>query len=197
MVKEIIDSYLLGESILKISNRFKLSTATVWKCLKLNKIETRKCGLPRGERNPKRLFLDFQEIDICNEYKNGEIGKNLSIKYKTSESTISKILKRHGYQSRVSKETGKVGKYCSRYVGSVFYNKKGYRCLYKPDYKWCHKGGWIQEHRYIMQEHLGRKLKSNEHIHHINEIKTDNRLENLMIVNPSQHSKLHNKKGDL
>lgn len=46
---------------------------------------------------------------------------------------------------------------------------------------------WIREHIYLMEQHLGRKLKKNECIHHINAIKTDNRIENLKIVTRDNH----------
>lgn len=40
-------------------------------------------------------------------------------------------------------------------------------------------GKRIKEHRYTMEQHLGRKLFAHEVVHHVNGNKADNRLENL------------------
>lgn len=46
-------------------------------------------------------------------------------------------------------------------------------------------------HRKIMEEHLGRKLKDNEIVHHKDMNKLNNDINNLQIVSRSEHIKLH------
>lgn len=46
-----------------------------------------------------------------------------------------------------------------------------------------------------MEAHLGRKLATDEQVHHINGVKADNRLENLLVMTNSEHQKFHNHLG--
>lgn len=49
------------------------------------------------------------------------------------------------------------------------------------------------EHRLIMEKYLGRKLKKNEQVHHKDGNSLNNKLSNLVVLSPSEHSKYHEK----
>lgn len=51
----------------------------------------------------------------------------------------------------------------------------------------------MDEHRYIMQEHLGRKLERWEVVHHKDGNKRNNDIDNLELMHISKHSREHMK----
>lgn len=64
-------------------------------------------------------------------------------------------------------------------------NKRGYVFVYDA------QRGFICEHILVMEEKLGRPLRKGETVHHINNIKTDNRPENLEVYQSnSEHMTL-------
>jgi len=61
--------------------------------------------------------------------------------------------------------------------------------------KFVKDGGEKYEHRVVVEGHIGRKLSSDEIVHHLNEVKDDNRIENLKITNRIEHASIHCPKG--
>lgn len=59
--------------------------------------------------------------------------------------------------------------------------QKGYVFLRRPDHPCATKGGYVAEHRLVMEEVLGRYLLPTEVVHHDNKIVTDNRPCNLRL----------------
>lgn len=67
--------------------------------------------------------------------------------------------------------------------------------VYCPDHPKANTWGYVYEHRLIMEGVLGRFLEKDEHVHHKNSLRWDNRLENLEILRASDHCKRTHKDG--
>lgn len=72
-----------------------------------------------------------------------------------------------------------------------YVNNFGYVMLHKPDDPGADPKGYVRDHRYVMEQMLGRRLKQGEDVHHKNHDRTDNRPENLEVIWRSQHGRLH------
>ena len=93
------------------------------------------------------------------------------------------------------------GKHCSRAcsnpargrAGSANHNWAGGRYQLGSGYVAINTGigTYALEHRAVMEGHLGRPLRPDEHVHHRNGIKSDNRLENLEILSVADHARRH------
>lgn len=76
-------------------------------------------------------------------------------------------------------------------VNEVITNKKGYRLLHKPEHPRADKKGRVFEHIVVYEDATGIVIPKGWCIHHLNENKSDNRIENLCLMTCSAHSKLH------
>lgn len=86
-----------------------------------------------------------------------------------------------------------IAKFCSRSCGSkkagANNNRwRGGRSVMKNGYVRVRvNGDYVYEHRYVMERSMGRKLKCTEVVHHINGDRTDNRINNLKIMDKASH----------
>ena len=69
-------------------------------------------------------------------------------------------------------------------------NEAGYIQVLDPRRKKAKKAGsnYVLEHRLVMEQHLKRRLKDWEIVHHKNGLRDDNRLENLVVTTSEHHA---------
>lgn len=69
---------------------------------------------------------------------------------------------------------------------------EGYVLVMDKDHPNRSKAGYVREHRLVAEKALGRYLAKTEVIHHINEVKNDNRIENLYLFSRlADHKNYH------
>lgn len=77
--------------------------------------------------------------------------------------------------------------------GHIKRHNKGYMLAYVPKHPNAHKDGYVLLHTVIMERYIGRYLLEDEVVHHINHVRDDNRIENLMLMKKKDHMSMHMK----
>lgn len=133
--------------------------------------------------NKDLLFKYFEEC----EFKPAILSKKLNTSYATIKRLLSSVnlwelalIKKQNYKSG-RKRTTSIDKFGYRYADSSF--------DYKND-----RGEIVRrlEHHVIAEQKLGRKLKDNELVHHVDLDKLNNHPDNLYVCeNNNEHRRLH------
>lgn len=108
------------------------------------------------------------------------------------KSAVTKSKNKAFYCSKDCLKKSRCGPSNTRFIEKKY--KRGrpgdYVLLWKPEHPKSRLGR-VAEHRLIIEEHLGRFLRDDEFVHHINCRKDDNRLENLVVCSNFQHNRAH------
>jgi HNH endonuclease len=142
--------------------------------------KARFCGNEcRNKGMSKAYHLREKILDMYNKEMLSvtQIDKRLGIR---ARSSVEGVIKAAGFKIRPMAFYMQFGRNPNYKGGSI--TKEGYKRL-----------GHTMEHRIVMEKVLGRKLSSNEHVHHLNGVKTDNRPENLSLLTQKPHGEFHAK----
>lgn len=72
-------------------------------------------------------------------------------------------------------------------------NHRGYILEWAPKHP-AQVKGYVPQHRLIVEQSIGRLLMKQEVVHHKDHNRSNNKIENLEILSPSEHSKYHSTK---
>lgn len=114
-----------------------------------------------------------------------------STKEKIREARKKQIIPKEVY---IKNGLNKRGKNHWNWKGGRIVDGYGYIKILSRNNPSCDKHGYIKEHRLVIEKYLGRHLLKQETVHHINEIKDDNRIENLYLFESlGKHNGYHHK----
>ena len=133
--------------------------------------------------------------EICERPKNYTIGKNPNSRNGFQKgqhsSTKTEFKKGHIPWHKGKKCPHLTGENACHWKGGKTI-ENGYILIYKLTHPFATQTGYVLEHRFIVEQQIGRYLLPEETVHHVNEIKDDNRIENLMLFNgKSAHQRFH------
>lgn len=174
--REIVTRYVTGEPLSKLGKAYGCSLKTISNIVHRHGEETRNRG------NSERVFSAEEVATIAERWQAGEsqaaIGRVLGI----SQVQVSRVLAWHGHSKDDRKPRGERHGW---WKGGRVKMSGGYVAVAVPadDPMACMRlsTGYVPEHRLVVARSLGRPLRKDETVHHIDGDKTNNALENLQL----------------
>ncbi len=152
---------------------------------------------PFSEEHKRNLSLANKGKKLSEEHKQkvrlAHTGTTVSEETKKKMSLAHKGIKFSAEWSKRISEAQR-GTKNHQWKGGRKVTSNGYIRILQPSHPFSDKRGYVLEHRLVIEKQLGRYLELKEIVHHINNILSDNRIENLKLF-PSNtiHLQFHNK----
>ena len=133
-------------------------------------------------RYPKKIYRDKDWL-IDQHYTQGKMIKQIAKEIGVTRDTIGYWLRANNIKTKSPCRENHPQWKGGRFVGK----KDGYIRVRTEQIMDNGYALYMLEHRFVMEKHLGRKLKKDEIVHHIDGDRQNNNVENLEILSPSGH----------
>ena len=166
----------------------------------------RNFGIPKKPRGakPQKDIPQLSDKEWLKEQLETKTFRQLAMELGISAGRIADRAYRHGIRSPSSDKSkavkeglakhypnGRYGENAGHWQGGRRISAAGYIFIMKPDHPFASKTGYVQEHRLVMEERLGRYLNPDEIVHHKDGNKTNNAIDNLELLYNGQHISNH------
>ena len=164
---EMCAKYESGMTLKQIADVAGVCTVTVMNTLRKTNCKMRKRGIPKGTKLPKEWI------------EHSAVSRRGGTKSESTRRKLSEAKKCHynGFNG----------------VGHLKQRSDGYISAYAPDHPNARADGYVMLHTIVMEQSIGRYLRKDEVVHHINHQRNDNRLENLALMTIHDHMSMHMK----
>lgn len=182
LTKELLEQLLLTKTYKEIAQEYNADKRIV------SKIAQNDYGINKNNkvlglvRNSGKVFFVTKE-ELVDLYINKKMSaRQIGIIYNVKHGTIINKLKEYNVDIR-------------QFNHKFYYNNRNYKnskCIDTSGYYVITiDGKTIREHRYVMEQYLGRKLVNNETVHHIDFDKLNNDITNLYLFDNNQYHILY------
>lgn len=90
-----------------------------------------------------------------------------------------------------NRSNARKGEKSSSWNGGIKKTAKGYRMVLRPGHHRADRNGYVMEHILVFEQATGIIVPDNCCIHHLNGVKSDNRIENLCMMTRNAHTVFH------
>jgi len=173
--EEIIRRYKSGDTTAEIAERFDCGSEVI-------RTRLEEWGIERRSKAEIQSY-DVDKDEVVEKYKSGETSYEIADHFDCSYVTVLRWLEEEGVERRDSHE------YLTQDIPYFHTHRQGYE-------RWASvEGGkkkYLPVHRLLAISEYGVEAVKDSHVHHKNNIPWDNRIENLKVMEPSEHLSMHN-----
>lgn len=173
--KKVAEDYAAGIPMAEIKDKHKVGAWAIRTAVKDNGVEL------RGRGGRWRQFTNKDKAEAVRLYKeDGWTQGQIAAKFNSSQPIVGRLLASLGIKIKNSVRGERHGSWnggrtvINGYIGVMVSDDDPMKCM-------AHHTGYVLEHRLVMARYLGRPLTDHETVHHLDDDKANNRLDNLQL----------------